>query len=139
VTAESHEGRCLCGTVRFAVTPPFTDAGCCHCRRCQIRTGRSASYLVRAPRAAVEITDGEGELRVWRPATGNPKWFCGLCGTHLFAGELDKLDGQLGLRPGTLDPMPEVTPRWHIWVSSMPAWDSVPDDGAPRYDREIPS
>jgi len=129
-------GRCLCGAVRFLVTPPFTDAGRCHCRRCQIRSGQSSSLVGRVPRAALEIADGFDELRVWRPPTGNPKWFCGLCGTHLFAGDVGG-EGPVGLRPGTLDPMPKVEARWHIWVSSMPSWDTLPDDGLPKYEQGV--
>ena len=132
-----YAGRCLCGAVQFTVEPPFIDAGRCHCKRCQTRTGQTSSLLGRVPRAAVTISGGADELRVWRPESGNPKWFCGLCGTHLFAGELDG-DGQLGIRPGTLDPVPELEPHWHIWVSSMPAWEMLPDDGVPRYDEAIP-
>jgi hypothetical protein len=134
----AYAGRCLCGAVQFTVEPPFVDAGRCHCRRCQTRTGQTSSLLGRVPRAAVTISGGADELRVWRPETGNPKWFCGLCGTHLFAGELDG-DGAIGIRPGTLDPMPELEPRWHVWVSSMPSWDTLPDDGVPRYDEGIPA
>ncbi len=129
-------GLCLCGAVRFLVTAPFTDAGRCHCKRCQIRSGQSSSLIARVPRAGLEITGGADELRVWRPPTGHPKWFCGLCGTHLFAGELDA-EGPLFLRLGTLDPTPNVEPRWHAWVSSMPSWATLPDDGLPRYDRGL--
>jgi hypothetical protein len=135
VTSGSEEmlrGRCLCGAVRFTVNPPFVDAGRCHCKRCQIRTGQASSLVARVPGSALTITDGEHELRVWRPQTGNPKWFCALCGTHVFAGELDG-QGAVGLRPGTFDEMPDVQPRWHVWVSSKPAWDTLPDDGLPRY------
>ncbi len=134
---ERLSGRCLCGAVRFLVRPPFTDAGRCHCKRCQIRSGQSSSLVARVPRSALEITDGRDELRAWRPPTGNPKWFCGLCGTHVFAGELDG-EGSVGLRPGTLEPTPNVDARWHIWVSSMPAWDALGDDGLPSHDQGVP-
>lgn len=135
---DAYSGRCLCGAVQFTVQPPFVDAGRCHCKRCQTRTGQTSSLVGRVPRAAVTISSGADELRVWRPETGNPKWFCSLCGTHLFAGELDG-DGPIGIRPGTLDPVPQVEPRWHIWVGSMPPWETLPDDGVPRYDEGIPA
>jgi hypothetical protein len=126
----------LCGAVRFLVTLPFTDVGRCHCKRCQSRSGQSSSLAARVPRAALEIADGLDQLRVCRPPTGNPKWFCGLRGTHVFAGELNGV-GPVGLRPGTLDPTPNVDARWHIWVSSMPSWDVLSDDGLPRYDQGV--
>lgn len=133
---EQLSGRCLCGAVRFTVNPPFIDAGRCHCKRCQIRTGHASSLVARVPGSALTITDGEQQLRVWRPPTGNPKWFCAMCGTHVFAGELDG-EGPVGLRLGTFDQMPDVQPRWHIWVSSKPAWDTLPDDGLPRYQEGV--
>lgn len=135
-TDDRLSGSCLCGAVRFLVTPPFADEGRCHCKRCQVRSGQTSSLIARVPRAALEITDGEDELRVWRPETGHPKWFCGLCGTHVFACELDG-DGPVFLRPGALDPTPEIKPRWHAWVSSVPSWDTLPDDGLRRYPRGL--
>lgn len=127
-------GHCLCEAVRYEVRSDFTDAGRCHCRRCQIRSGQSSSLTGRVPRDAITITAGEDRLRVWRPQTGNPKWFCGDCGTHLFAGELDG-SAPIGLRLGSLEPMPNVQPRWHVWVSSMPEWETLPDDRLPRHQR----
>lgn len=60
----------------------------------------------------------------------------GCAGRTLFAGELDG-EGPVGLRPGTLDPMPNVEARWHIWVSSMPSWDVLSDDGLPKYEQGV--
>ena len=34
------EGRCLCGAVRFAVTPPTLFVAHCHCRTAAKRTAR---------------------------------------------------------------------------------------------------
>ena len=49
----SQTGGCLCGGVRFHLTEPATDAGYCHCTRCQRRTGAAAS-----PQARIAVTRG---------------------------------------------------------------------------------
>ena len=43
----SVSGGCLCGGVRFELSEPATDAGYCHCTRCQRRTGGASSAQAR--------------------------------------------------------------------------------------------
>ena len=82
--------------------------------------------------SGVELVDGVGELRTWRPASGLPKSFCGVCGGHVFSGDLDS-DGVVGVRFGALDADPGMAPRWRQWLSSAPDWAPIPDDGLPRF------
>jgi hypothetical protein len=131
-------GSCACGAVEFQVTADFTTAGYCHCSRCQHRAGTPWSMNAMAPGAAVTLLTGEGELRTWRPETGLPKSFCGICGGHVFSGEPGG-DGIVGVRVGALHGSPGITPRWRQWMSSAVDWAPIPADGLPRFDgpREI--
>lgn len=127
-------GRCLCGAVRFAVSAPFEDAGYCHCRRCQHRTGNAFSVVALAPASAFAFLQGRDAVGTWVPPEGKPKAFCATCGGHLYSGDPDG-EEMLAVRMGALDADPGIRPQWHQWVESAPAWDELPDDGLPRFPR----
>ena len=123
----------MCGAVRFRVDAEFATAGYCHCTRCQHRTGvplGALSGMVDA--AAVQILEGADSIRTWRPDEGFPKSFCAQCGGHVWAGEPGS-GGTVAVRLGALDGDPGIRARWHQWVSSVPEWERLPDDGLPRY------
>ena len=127
---EPLSGGCMCGAVRFEVSAPFVDAGICHCKRCQIRSGQGQSFSAIAEDAAVRITSGRVQLRVSPPENGNP--VRGAC------GELGD-GGRVVVRLGTLGDPPQVHPRWHAWTSSTSALAPLTDDGLRRYERRRPS
>ena len=52
-------GRCLCGRVRFQVSEPLLEAEYCHCKRCQRRTGTSASASAMTAPGTFRVTEGE--------------------------------------------------------------------------------
>ncbi len=125
-------GRCVCGQVRFAVSAPLKSARYCHCHRCQHRTGTSSSANARVRAEAFAVTHGEGMLRCWQPPDGQGKWYCADCGGHLFSrhegGE------HVFVRLDALDADPGIRPQYRQWISSAVSWESIPDDGLPRYD-----
>jgi hypothetical protein len=125
-------GSCACGTVRFEVTAPFATAGYCHCTRCQRRSGVPWTMNAMTSAGAVRVVAGDAALRTWRPEGGFPKHFCGECGGHVVAGELEG-DGMVGVRFGALHADPGIAPEWRQWVDSNPPWIEIPDDGLPRY------
>jgi hypothetical protein len=127
------QGGCLCGAVRYEITAPFLSAGYCHCTHCQRRTGAGSSANGRVSRAAVEILQGEEQLRAYKPSVGVPKVFCATCGSALFSG--DPLSEQMGIRLGTLDGDPGIRPTHRQFVDSAAAWEEIPDDGLERYPR----
>jgi hypothetical protein len=126
-------GGCLCGAVRYAVTGPFLFSSYCHCTRCQRRTGTAASANARVAREHFEVLQGAEALRTFRPPDGAPKVFCSICGSAMFSGDLDK-NNLLGLRLGGLDEDPGIRPQYHQHVATAAAWESIRDDGLPRYD-----
>ena len=60
-------GGCLCGGVRFELTEPATDAGYCHCTRCQRRTGTAASAQARIDARTFRLLLGADLIQAWRP------------------------------------------------------------------------
>ncbi len=125
-------GGCGCGAVRFEITAPLLAASYCHCTRCQRRTGTAASANGKLEPGSVRIVQGEDRLRSWLPDGGAEKVFCGDCGSALFSR--DPGAGEMrGVRLGTLDADPGVRPGWHQFVNYAVSWESIPDDGLPRY------
>ena len=125
-------GSCLCGGVRFEVTAPFRRANFCHCSRCRKHSGAAALAQGRVPRSGFRLLCGEELLRVYRPPGGMSKVFCTECGSSLFGGTWP--DGpEVSIRLGVLDGDPSIAPQYHSYTDSMAPWDSLPDDGLPRY------
>ena len=126
-------GRCNCGAVTFAVTAPFEEAGYCHCKRCQRRTGSMWSVNAAVPAGGFEITAGREKVRSWAAPNGWPKAFCSECGSHLYSGGEEV--GAFGVRLGALDGDPGIRPSYRQWLESSPDWYEVPDDGLERFRR----
>lgn len=65
------------------------------------------------------------------------KVFCSRCGSSLFGGTWP--DGpEVSIRLGTLDDDPGIRLGYHSFVEDVPAWDTLADDGLPRYRRRPP-
>jgi hypothetical protein len=125
-------GGCNCGAVRFEVAGPLAGASYCHCRRCQRRTGTAASAQAHPVEDALRILAGGRQLRVWKPDGGGEKWFCGRCGSALFARNPAHPD-PVGIRMGAFDRDPGVRPSVRQFVRYAAVWEPIPDDGLPRY------
>jgi hypothetical protein len=131
-------GGCICGGVRFELTERPSDAGYCHCTRCQRRTGTAASPQVRIDARTFRLLRGEALVKAWRhPEGGFEKCFCRECGSHLFARNPDD-PAQLSVRLGAFDHDPGVHPAWRAFVAYAAAWEPIPDDGLERYDEHKP-
>ena len=124
-------GGCNCGAVRFEVTEPLVSASYCHCTRCQRRSGTAASANAHPAPGTVRIVAGKDRLGKWKPESGAEKWFCGDCGSALFAASPQ--DGvPIGIRMGAFDVDPGVRPRVRLYVAYAAPWEPIPDDGLPR-------
>ena len=63
----------MCGGVRWQLSDQPLGAGCCHCKRCQRRTGTAFSLTVLTAPGSFELTEGEDALTApGRPATAGP-------------------------------------------------------------------
>ena len=131
--AEAIRGSCLCGGVRFEVTPPFRIALHCHCSRCRKHSGTFGLTQGRIPREQFRLLAGEELIRAHRPPDGGKvKAFCGECGSSLFGGDWPEGD-EVSIRLGSFDDDPGVRPQAHVFVESRAPWDVLPDDGLPRH------
>ncbi len=134
----SLTGGCLCGAVRFELTEPATDAGYCHCTRCQRRTGTAASAQARVAPGSVRIVAGAELERQWKPPDGAWKCFCGECGGALWSRD-PRDAGRISVRLGVFDGDPGVRPEYRQYVAYAAPWEPVPDDGLAHYAERRPT
>jgi hypothetical protein len=128
----------MCGGIRFEVTEPPVSAVWCHCTRCQRRTGTAASIQARLVPGSLKILQGEGLLRAWTPPRGFAKVFCSECGSQMWSQSTTDPD-VISVRFGVFDSDPGVRPTAHQFVADAATWDTLPDDGLPRYDERRPA
>jgi hypothetical protein len=69
---------------------------------------------------------------MWKPDDGGQKWFCGICGSHVYGNNPSHPDS-IGIRMGTFDSDPGVRPSVRQFVAYAAEWEPIPDDGLPRH------
>lgn len=130
-------GRCHCGAVTFELTEPFTRVSLCHCTTCKAISGGGGSATGRVPTSAVRVLTGRELITTYEPDEGSAKSFCGACGSNLFGSGWP--DSELtGVRLTALEDQAGIEPQMHTWVRSVAPWETLPDDGLPRYEQGAP-
>ena len=131
-------GSCLCGGVRFEVDEPFRTVSQCHCASCKKLSGGAGTVSGQAPSAAIRIVSGSELVRTYQPPEGSAKTFCANCGSNLFGGGWPESE-LASVRLSALDTPPDRKPERHLFMRSVAPWESVPEDGAPRFDTRPPA
>ena len=127
------QGSCLCGAVRFEVTAPFDAVAHCHCTSCKRLAGGGGTTSGLVASSAVRVLEGEDQLRTYQPPDGRAKTFCSSCGSNLFgAGWPDS--EVAAVRLAAIDSGNDRMPGAHIFVRSVAPWETLPEDGLPRFD-----
>jgi hypothetical protein len=118
-----HEGVCICGEIRYAVTAKPHVITICHCRFCQRATG--APYLVEPIFSLDDLAISRGAPKTFDLlSAGSGKkvtiHFCAGCGTKLYL-TLERFPGLVGVYAGTFDDPSwiELTPdnAWHQFLA----------------------
>ena len=132
-TVAALEGSCLCGAVRFEVTEPFVTMTYCHCTNCKKLSGGVGTANGRARTTSIRILEGRDLLRTYQPAEGTAKTFCSVCGSNLFGGGWPESE-EASVRLSAIDTPLDQRPDRHNFVRSVAPWETLPDDGLPRFD-----
>jgi hypothetical protein len=128
----------MCGAVRYELSKIPEVALWCHCTRCQRRSGGPASVQARIVPGSMRIVQGEDLLDAWKPPDGAAKVFCSRCGSQLWSQSPDD-PGVRSVRLGTFDADPGVRPSFRQFVAYAAAWDTIPEDGLPRFPERRPT
>lgn len=137
--AETFEGGCTCGGLRYAMVSRPLIVHCCHCSWCQRQTGTAfaVNALIEADR--VEVLKGAAvEITMDSPSGANQRIArCPDCLVAVWSNYLVLAD-DLGeairfIRVGTLDEPARLPPDVHIFTSSRQPWLALPE-GARAFD-----
>ena len=126
-------GRCLCGAVVFEVSEPFVSSSICHCTLCKKISGGAGTVSARAATSAIHVVSGREHIRTYQPDEGSAKSFCVLCGSNLFGAGWPESEWT-SVRLPALDEPVDVRPEKHGFVRSVAVWETLPDDGLPRFE-----
>ena len=105
----------------------------CHCTSCKKLSGSGATVNFGVAASAITILEGRELLQSFTPEGGSAKTFCRVCGTNLFgAGWPDS--GRASVRVPTIEDPVDAKVSLHLFVRSRAPWESLPDDGAQRFE-----
>ncbi|HEU4652277.1 MAG TPA: GFA family protein [Croceibacterium sp.] len=119
------------------MTGPLENVRLCHCDFCRRGNGSAFSANCRIPVERFAVVHDDGTLRHFENTPGAKRFFCGTCGSPVFA-KVDSDPDHIRVRLGTLDRDAAAEVVGHAWVDSMAAWDSIVDD-LPQFGEAAPA
>jgi hypothetical protein len=128
--APVHEGRCLCGAVRYRVGDEAVARTLCHCVSCRRASGGVSVAWAVFDKDAVDI---EGELREYSSSPGIYWGSCASCGS-LVTYRRDSRPDHRDITTATLDDPAAFPPTVEIWVGEKCEWE-VLNEALPHKQR----
>jgi hypothetical protein len=122
MSEQSITASCLCGSVRFEITPPLVAFRYCACTRCRKATGAAHAANLILPQSQLKWLAGEPLVKRF-DLPGAKRFavcFCTQCGTrlpHQIAGTENVL-----VPAGVLDGSPDARPDRLIFWGSRAPW-----------------
>ena len=126
-------GTCLCGSVKFEVTPPFTAFRYCHYTRCQKASGSAHAANAFLPITQFKWLAGDSLVKRF-DLPGAKRFavaFCTECGTRV-PHKINTTENML-IPAGLLDADPGARPDSSIFWKSGAPWYVSPQE-LKRYD-----
>jgi hypothetical protein len=135
--ANSLEGGCICGKLRYHVSDLPLVMLACHCNNCKHRSGAAFSLSMLTLRKDFEKLSGETITCDVPGGSGamHRQHVCPSCLTRTHAEMLAHPE-VINVRPGTLDTPAAVAPVAQIWTSLALPWALLPN--IPHYEENPP-
>ena len=128
MSAQTLEGGCFCGAVRYRITAAPLTTSICHCRSCRRAAGaQSVAWLVVA-RSAFSLSDS---ARTFRSSPGVERTFCPTCGTSLTYSH-DSSRATIDVTTASLDEPERAAPAREIWLEDRLGWEPL-DSTLPHF------
>jgi len=126
--AESFEGKCTCGEVRYRMTRRPMFVHCCHCTWCQRETGTAFALNALVETDRVELIAGEPEVVDTPSNSGKGQKIarCPRCRIALWSNYGGAGDVVRFIRVGTLLEPGRFPPDIHIFTSTKQPWVVIP-------------
>ena len=119
-------GGCLCGAVRFQVTPPTKWCAHCHCSLCRRAHGAAFVTWFGVERSRFEIVEGNDNVVWYRSTPAARRGFCRTCGSTMFFESerwADEVHVALAHMHGTIDRRPQA----HVFFDTHVDWVELGD------------
>ncbi|WAT18676.1 GFA family protein [Aurantiacibacter sp. MUD11] len=121
-------GGCLCGEIRYEITPPAAFVSQCCCKDCQKATGTGHATILGIHKDQLALN---GSLATYTNVgeTGGKvtRHFCGTCAGRIYtSGDLP--GDMIMVQAGSLDDPAQVTPQNAIYVKDRIPWDKLDPD-----------
>lgn len=132
-------GRCLCGSVQYALETSIISCAHCHCESC--RRASSAAFVTwtKAPSSQLKVTSGGDRISRYESSPGAYRLFCGTCGSQLFM-EYAQESGMVYVTLASLESAPANFPDKHVSYEERIGWLEL-NDSLPKFhgksEREI--
>lgn len=129
---EVTTGGCECGRVRYTARAVPGAPAWCYCKQCQRLSG--APFLAFADFKKTDI-QWSTAADVFKSSEIAERDYCKECGSTIGMRYHFQPDS-LGVTLGTIDKECNFSKRasYHIFLKDKPAWFTVPEDGAPRFE-----
>ena len=133
-SAESLEGHCTCGAVRYRMESAPIFVHCCHCRWCQRETGTAFALNAMIEADRVRLLKGAVETMTIPTLSGKGQKIarCPTCRIALWSNYAGAGDAIRFVRVGTLDDPDRLPPDIHIFTASKQPWVVIPP-GTPAF------
>ena len=125
--ARTLRGGCLCGRVRYEVTPESDEGYYCHCRMCQLAFGNTRATFLNLRKDELRWLGAQPTY--YASSKIARRGFCNRCGTPLTFEYLDS--ERMDISVGSLDDPGAFRPTTHFGVESrIASWHT--NDGLPE-------
>ncbi len=134
---KDFEGRCLCGGVRFSITPPTLFFAHCHCNYCREAHGAAFVSWVGAAAERFRYLPGSREPRWYQSSAQSRRGFCDSCGTTLFFASA-LCQGEMHVTRTSIRGPIDREPQCHVFYDQHAPWIKIGDE-LPRFTGDEPS
>lgn len=124
------KGSCLCGKVQYTYDGEIDEISMCHCSQCRKAHGSAFVAVCPVDSAKLKLSGAE-HIKEYRTNDVKVRAFCSNCGSPLYSARSD-LPEVKRLRLGSVETDFDCENKYHKFVASKAAWDSIAD-GYPQY------
>ena len=118
------QGGCLCGRIRYEVSPESDEGYYCHCRMCQLAFGNTRAAFINVPQTAVRWLTEPPKLHA--SSSFARRGFCPDCGTNLW-WEPARLPALIGVASGAFADPAFPMPEQAVWAVDRHPWVMLPE------------